>query len=166
MRSSILLLTLLLSGCVTVESSVSSAGPAFAPERFFLGRTNGQGTVKVVFAPARSVVVHGVGRMVNDDTIVLDQVVERTGRPSKKREWLLRRRSGGRYDGTLSDAVTPVVGEVAGNCFHVRYGMKAGVAVEQFLYLQPGGDAVLNRMTFRKLGVVVGRLNETIVRSD
>ncbi|WP_298686575.1 DUF3833 family protein [uncultured Sphingomonas sp.] len=160
------LLELLLSGCVSVQRPVASAAPAFVPEQFFLGRTEGLGTITVVLSAKRSIAVHGVGRMDRDDTIVLDQMVDRTGKPPKKREWRLRNERSGHYEGTLSDAVTPVSGDVAGNCFHVRYGMKSGIAVEQFLYLEPDGRTVLNRMTFRKLGFVVGRLEETIRRID
>ncbi len=166
MRAPITMLALLLPGSLGAAPPVANAVPIFVPERFFLGATEGLGTVKVFLSHRRALAVHGVGRMAGGDTIVLDQTVQRSGVPAKKREWRLRRLSDGRYAGSLSDAVGPVAGDVTGNCFHVRYGMKSGVAVEQFLYLQPDARTVLNRMSFRKFGVVVGQLEETIRRVD
>ena len=69
------------------------------------------------------------------------------------------------YRGTLADAVGLLVGDVVGNCFHVRYRMTSGVAAEHLLYVEPGGRTVLNRMVFRKMGINVGDMNETIRRT-
>jgi hypothetical protein len=40
------------------------------------------------------------------------------------------------------------------------------VTAEQWIYLQPGGRTALNRMRLTKLGITVGRLDETIRKLD
>ena len=42
--------------------------------------------------------------------------------------------------------------------------MAGGLIAEQRLSMQPDGDTALNRMTVRKLGVVVAVISETIRR--
>lgn len=44
--------------------------------------------------------------------------------------------------------------------------MKGGLAAEQFLYLQPDERTLLNRMTVRKFGLVVARVDERIFKSE
>ena len=80
--------------------------------------------------------------------------------------WCMRQVSPGRYAGTLSDAAGPVTGYADGNMLHLRFRMAGGLVAEQKLYLQPDGRTVLNRMTVRKLSVVVAKLAETIRQVD
>ena len=49
-----------------------------------------------------------------------------------------------------------------GNRLHLAYKMKNGMGVEQWIYLQPGGQVALNRMRVTKFGVPVATLEETI----
>ena len=84
------------------------------------------------------------------------------GHRPETRQWRFRRLGPNRYAGTLSDAAGPVAGEVQGNMLHLRYPMKGGVSAEQWIYLQPDGRTALNRMRLTKLGITVGRLDETI----
>ena len=96
--------------------------------------------------------------------IVLDQSVERGGRPATRRQWRLRPDGTRGYVGTLTDAVGPVSGAVDGNTLHLSFVMKGGLKAEQWLYLQPGGMVAHNVMLVRKLGMTVARLDETISR--
>ena len=165
MRTLLLLLALLPAGCAgQFHQALAAPDPIFLPKRFFVGSTEGTGTVKVMVSPPHATTVHGVGHMEADGTIVLDQTVEQAGAKTRHREWRLKQLSSGHYEGTLTDAVGPVIGDVVGNCFHVRYDMKSGIKAEQRLYVQPGSQTVLNRMVFRKMGVAVGNMSETIRR--
>ena len=56
----------------------------------------------------------------------------------------------------------PISGELSGNRLHLKYPMKDGLAAEQYMYLQPDRRTLLNRMTVRKWGMVVARIDETI----
>lgn len=168
MRILILPLGLLVAGFAFVppHAELAAPSPAFKAEQFFAGRTVGKGVIKSAFKPRASLSVESVGRVESDGTLVLDQRVERTGKPAEQRQWRIRKLAGGRYSGTLTGALGPVTGEVKGNCLHLRYKMKkGGFQASQYIYLQPGGRTALNRMSIHKLGVRVATVEETIRRA-
>ena len=141
--------------------SESAAMPQFRPDVFFAGGTTGVGTLKVVGRASVATYVEGTGRTLPDGTFQLRQRVTEGDKRPRTRVWRLRDQGGGVWSGTLTDATGPVTAEVRGNLFHVRYDGK-GVGVEQWLYLEPDGRTVKNTLVGRKLGVTVGRLEETI----
>lgn len=163
-----LLAAVLIGGCGSASPAPELAAPRplFRAEQFFAGRTEGRGSLKIMFKDAQQVRVEGQGRADADGSMVLDQIVWRSGHKPQKRQWRLRPVGGGRYEGTLTDATGRVQGEVRGNLFHLRYPMKGGVNAEQWIYLQPDGRTALNRMTITKFGMTVGRLEETIRKVD
>ena len=76
------------------------APPGSALERFFVGRTEGSGTVHIIMSGRHGVRDRATGRM-QGDTLVLDQVVEEEGKPARRRVWRLtrgRRQCGDRHD--------------------------------------------------------------------
>lgn len=137
-----------------------------APERFFLGRTEGQGTAHIILSGRRQVRHHGQGRMGRDGALLLEQVVEEEGKPARRRTWRLVRSGPNRFTGTISDARGPVTGEVRGNVLHISYRSTEGPSVEQWITVQPGGRSAHNRMVFRRFGMQVATLEETIRRVD
>ena len=141
------------------------AAPALAPEQFFVGRTEGTGVASVIMSGKHGVRVRSHGRIEGAGTLVLDQVVMEEGKPARKRTWRLVR-SGIRLSGTISDARGPVTGEIAGNVLHLRYRSVEGPSVEQWITFQPGGRIATNRMVFRKFGMSLGTLQETIRKVD
>lgn len=145
------------------RSGLAAASPVFSLQRFFVGRTEGVAALRIGFAPAREVNVHGSGRLEPDGTLVLTQIVERRGKKDERREWRITQVADGLYTGTLTGADGPVAGKARSNSLHLQYRLrKGGLDVEQWLYLQPDTRSVLNRMTVRKMGVLVGTLEETI----
>ena len=140
--------------------------PTFDPAAFFAGRTVGEGTIDVVLKSPEPLRVQGSGRTEADSTLILDQVVRRGGRAPERRQWRFRKLGPSRYAGTLTDATGPVAADVQGNRLHLRYPMKGGLQAEQWIYLRPDGQSAVNRMTIRKLGMVVARIDETIRRVD
>jgi hypothetical protein len=150
-----------------------AAAPAPAPappadlEHFFVGRTEGAGSVKMLVGGAHKVRDHSRGRIDKDGALLLDQVVEEEGKPARRRSWRLVRGGGGRIAGTITDAVGPVTGEISGNVLHLRYrAVEANAAVEQWITLLPGGRTATNRMIFRKFGFKVATLESSIARMD
>lgn len=142
----------------------SSAAPAprFDPLDFFAGRTEGVGRMKIALGPTREVRVHGRGLIQPDGTIVLDQDVDRENKPPEHRSWRIRETAPGVYAGSLSDAGGPIVGETVDGRLHLSYRSKSGYAVDQWMTLSPDGRSAVNRLTARKMGVVVAHLDETI----
>ena len=162
-----LLPLLALAACVSAppEPRLEAAAPFFDAVRFFEGATRGEGDLRVALSRARAVHVVGAGTVEPGGTLVLAQTVARDGAKPEQRVWRIRAVAPGRYTGTLSDAAGTVTGETAGNRLHLAFAMKGGLTAEQWLYLQPGGQTALNRMTIRKWGVPVAALTETIRRA-
>lgn len=151
------------AGAASVPAPVA-AGPTFDPIAFFSGQTEGSGRLHIVLSHPRAVHVHGQGTVTADGALRLVQEVDEEGKPASRREWVIRTIAPGRYAASLSDARGPVMVEVAGDRLHLRFHMAHGLAAEQWLLLAPGGQAARNRMIVRKLGIVVARLDEKIVR--
>ncbi|MBI0476974.1 DUF3833 family protein [Sphingomonas sp. MA1305] len=161
-----LLLALASAACVPSAhlQREQAAAPVFDPAAFFTGRTEGRGTLAVVFKGKQTTLVEGRGQIEPDGTIVLDQQVRRGQGAPSHRQWRLHPDGLGRYAGTLTDASGPVAGQVSGNRLHLSFPMKGGLRAQQWLYLQPGGQVARNRMVVTKFGIAVASLDETITR--
>lgn len=140
--------------------------PGFAPEHFFVGRTEGASVVHVMLSGRHGVRDHGRGHMDRSGALVLEQVVEEDGKPPRRRRWRLERAGANRVTGTISDASGPVTGELAGNVLHLRYRSAEGPSVEQWITFHPGGRTAHNRMVFRRFGLSVATLEGTIRRVE
>ena len=165
-RLSCLLFLLALPGCVGTHPGArdAGAGPAFSPIAFFAGDTVGEGILKIAFSSVRIVHVVGHGDVDADGALTLVQRVREGAKPERRRTWHIRPIGGDRYTGTLSDAAGPVSVIAHGAVVRIAYVAKGGFAVRQWLFLQPGGQVALNRLSVHKLGVRIAALRETITR--
>jgi hypothetical protein len=146
---------------------LAAAPPAAAPEHFFVGRTEGAGTVQMIMAGTHKVRDVSRGRLDRSGALILEQMVYEEGKPARRRSWRLARAGGNRVSGTISDAVGPVTGEISGNVLHLRYqAREASAQVEQWITLHPGGRTASNRMVFKKFGFRAATLNSTIRKLD
>lgn len=139
---------------------------ALTPEQFFVGRTEGSGTVSVILSSPHGVRDHSRGRMEPGGVLVIEQRVEEEGKPARNRTWRLVRSGSNRITGTISDARGPVTGEFQGNVLHLRYRLVEGSSVEQWITFHPRGRSARNRMTFRRFGVEVATVDQRIRRVD
>jgi hypothetical protein len=139
---------------------------AAGPEQFFVGRTEGEGRVSVILSGSHTVRAHSRGWMDRGGALLIDQIVEEEGKPARRRHWRLVRSGPNAITGTLSDASGPVTGDVAGNVLHLTYRSDEGPYVEQWITLHPNGRTAHNRMTFRRFGLGVATLEETIRRVE
>jgi len=155
---------------ILLAAAAAPAGspPAPAgPEAFFLGRTEGAGTVSILLSGAHKVVDRSRGRIDKSGALILDQLVEEEGKPVRRRSWRLVRAGGNRIAGTLSDAAGPVAGDIEGNVLHLRYRtVEGGASVEQWITLRPDGRTASNRMVFRRFGFKVATMDSVIRRLD
>ncbi len=153
----------LLAGCVPMPRIARPApAPRFDAIDFFTGHTEGRASLKVIFGKRHPVAVHGMGVMESDGTLLLDQIVEEAGQPSKKRQWRIRETTPDHYAGTLSDATGGVTGVTRGDRLELRFTMKGGFQAKQLLTLRPDGKAAHNVLIVRKFGMTVAVLDETI----
>ena len=145
----------------------AAPAPSSGLEHFFVGRTEGTGTVRMIMSGAHKVRDQSQGRLDKDGALLLDQLVEEEGKPTRRRSWRLVRAGGDRVTGTISDAIGPVTGEIGGNVLHLKYrSVEGNAAVEQWITLLPGGRTATNRMVFRKFGFKAATMESTIRRMD
>ena len=132
------------------------------PLRFFEGRTETQGTVKILMRkPYKSRGV-GVGTIEPDGSLTLVQQVHDEGKPMKQRRWKVRRAGPGRFTATMSEASGPVVIDKVGGQYRFRFKLQGNLAAEQMMIPLPGGRAARNTMKVKRLGVVVATTEGTI----
>ena len=157
---------LLLAGCTAPPPDPPDArAPRFDPLAFFAGRSTGTAQLRILWKAARPVHVESAGRRSADGSLlILEQRIAEAGKPPRDRQWRIRAAGPGRYTGTLSDAEGPVVIETAGNRLHIAFAGKDGLQYEQWLALARDGRSAHNILVARKLGFVLGRLDETIRR--
>ncbi|HEX8308513.1 MAG TPA: DUF3833 family protein [Allosphingosinicella sp.] len=146
---------------------LAAAPAATAPEHFFVGRTEGSGTVQMTVGGSHKVRDVSRGRLDKSGALLLDQMVYEEGKPARRRSWRLVRSGPNRVSGTISDAIGPVRGDISGNVLHLRYqARQASAQVEQWITLNPGGRTASNRMVFKKFGFKAAVLNSTIRKID
>jgi hypothetical protein len=166
MRLLPLLACFALAGCIGgYPAPRPAAAPVFDPIAFFTGRTEGRGSVRILFRARSALAVHGVGRVERDGSLVLDQRIARSGRAAERRQWRIRRTGPGRYAATLSSADGPVAVSVEGNLMRLDFRQK-GVAIHQDVLLAPDGRSAANHMVMTKLGLRVAAIEEHISRLD
>jgi hypothetical protein len=158
-------LALLLAAPASAAAPQAS-GAGFDVMRFFEGRTEGSGTLRVTLRSAQPIRVQSVGRRERDGSLAVRQTISEGSKPPRVREWRIREIAPGRYAGSLTDATGPVTGELKGGKLRIEYEMKGGFGVEQWLTAQPGGRSLANEMRVRKFGRVVAWVDETIRRVD
>ena len=154
---------LALTACSdTAPPEAKQAGPAFDPIAFFTGTSHGDARLDQLFKPARTVTVDSVGTLQANGSISLAQHIVTPGDKPRDRVWNLRMVAPGRYTGSLTDANGPVETIAIGRAIRIRYPMKSGLQVEQWLVALPGGRALDNRLNVTKWGMNVASLHERI----
>ncbi len=137
-------------------SAPAAAAPPGSPMKFFEGRTEGTGTIRILLGKTYRTRSIGHGHFERDGTMVFVQKVVDDGKPPHERRWKIRQTGPRQFTGTMSEAVGPVtIEEIAGR-FRFRFRMKGNLSVEQWLVPLAGGTAARNTLTIRKFGVKVG----------
>ncbi len=143
----------------------ASAGPVDRiadPLSFFEGRTESVSTVKVILKRSFKSRSLGRGKLLPDGTLDLVQKVEDEGAPPRERHWKIRQVGPGRFAGTMSEAVGPVVIEETPKGFRFRFKLKDNMAVEQWLIPVGNGGTARSLTTVRRFGIAVARSEGTI----
>jgi uncharacterized protein DUF3833 len=153
--------------CMLLAPILSIASPAATaqvadPLRFFAGRTETQGMVKVLFRKPYRTRSLGQGRIEPDGSLSLVQRVEDDGKPPRERRWRVHQVGPGRYSGTMSDATGPVDIEQVGNRYRFRFTMKGHLNVEQWLTPMVGATAARTTTRIRKFGMTVATTDGTV----
>lgn len=170
MRSRGVIVVALCLGLVCCRSLAparfAAALPEFQPDRFFEGTTHSWGVMETPSgAPTRrfTTIMEGVR---TGDTLVLTQHFRFDDGRTEERIWHVRRLDAHRYEGTAADVIGTARGQAYGNAFRWDYTLALSpsifsrVRVRQWMYLQEGGETMVNRVAISKLGVQVGQTTE------
>ncbi len=166
MNRAALLLPLALCSCMSDVVPIGAPDATLAPIDYFDGRSHGEGVLHTIAGGKSAVIVDSVGRRDGRGGLVLDQTIRQGSNPPRTRRWMMRPAGPGRFTGTLTDARGPVEVIVRGPHAEIRYVMTNGMQVEQRLALQKDRRTLVNRLSVRKWGVRVARLDETIRKLD
>jgi hypothetical protein len=138
---------------------------AFNPVEFFHGRTRGDGILKVIFQSSKRIVVDNEGTAEKDGWLLLKQTIQEPNKPPRIRYWRLKQAGPGRYEGTLTDAASPVRVDVEGSHVRIRYRGKDHLNFDQML-VPIGPREVRNRMRVKRFGIVFAHFDEIIRKVD
>ncbi len=168
----LLILASVTVGCAGPQvSEFAGVKPVFAPEKFFAGRAMAWGVLEDGAGnPTKRFTSVDVGTLVGD-TVTIAQTIRYSDGTSQSRSWKLKRIDANHYEGSADDIVGVAKGEAYGNALHLDYTIALSptnplthVELNQWLYLQDGGDNLISRTTISKLGVVVARSAEYVHR--
>ena len=141
------------------------ANAAFNPVEFFRGRTHGEGTLKIIFQSPKQMTVESEGKAEEDGSLLLKQVIHEPGKPPRTRFWRMRQTGPNRFEGTLTDAASPVRVDVAGDRLRIRYKGKDHLDFDQML-TPAGPKQVKNNMRVKRFGITVAHYDEVIRKLD
>lgn len=147
-------------------SYAAEPAPVFTLQNAFSGTSEGTGTLKFLFGKPRRLHVTSLGRAQADGTFRLEQTVTFEGEVPRNRVWRISAVGVDRFTATLSDAAGPVSGHTSGPRLFLRYRARGPFFMQQELRLMPDGSTIDNVGVVTLFGMAVGRLRETITRSD
>jgi hypothetical protein len=137
----------------------------FNPVDFFRGKTRGEGMLKIIFQSPKKMSVDSVGRAESDGSLVLEQVVHEPGKAARTRYWRLRQTAPDRFEGTLTDAASPVRVDVTKNGIRIRYTGKDHLDFDQLL-TPVSATEVRDQMRVKRFGIIVAHFDEIIRKLD
>jgi hypothetical protein len=155
----------LAAAAVALIVVAAPAQALFNPVDFFHGRTHGTGTLKIIFRAPERIEVDNEGAAEKDGSLLLKQVIHEPGKAERTRYWRLRQTAANRFEGTLTDAASPVRVDVARNGIRIRYTGKDHLNFDQLL-TPAGANEVHNQMRVRRFGIIVAHFDEVIRKLD
>jgi hypothetical protein len=145
--------------------AAARADAAFNPVEFFHGRTHGDGVLKIIFQSPKKMAVDSEGVAEKDGALLLKQTIHEPEKPPRVRYWRMRQTGANRFEGTLTDAASPVRVDVDGERIRIRYKGKDHLDFDQVL-TPMGPREVRNSMRVKRFGIVVAHFDETIRKLD
>lgn len=157
-----------LSACHSLKpADFAGTSPAFDILRFYTGHTRSTGLLASPRGhPLKRVATETWGRMEGGE-LHMTQDVKFDDDPPTRRTWVIRRVDEHHYEATSKNVTGKARGEAWGNALRLDYVLAlkpsnplSRVRMTHWMMLQPDGRTMLNDVTVRKLGVVVGRITE------
>ncbi len=159
----------LFAPAVAFAAVLALASPAqaagFNPVEFFRGHSHGDGVLKVIFQPSKTIKVDSFGSTEADGSLLLKQIIHEPEKPPRTRYWRMRQEGSHRFAGTLTDAAGPVRVDVNGDRVRIQYTGQNHLYFDQLL-TAVGPREVRNMMRVRRFGIVVAHFQEIIRKED
>jgi hypothetical protein len=149
------------AAALLVLVSAVPAHAAFNPVEFFRGRSEGEGTLKVIFRSTERIHTENVGRADKDGSLVLQQVIHEPGKPARTRYWRMRQTGQNLFEGTLTDAASSVRVDVTKAGIRIRYTAQNHLNFDQML-TPVSATEVHDTIRVSRFGIVVAHFDETI----
>lgn len=166
MRSILLTLVLLMSGCSSMKiEDYASFEPKFDLFAYFQGNTRGWGVFQDRGgALKRQFVVDIKGEVSADGELVMTEDFVWNDGEKSQRVWRIRQQDAHRYSGRAADVVGEAKGVAYGNALNWQYDLNLPVdgkvwrvSFDDWMYLQPDG-VLLNRAKMSKFGFTLGEV--------
>lgn len=154
-----------LAVAAVLTAAVPVQAAPFNPVDFFRGRTHGDGTLKVIFQSAKRITTDNEGQPEKDGSLVLQQVIHEEGKPPRTRYWRLRQTAPDRFEGTLTDAASPVRVDVTKDGIRIRYTAQNHLNFDQLL-TPINATEVHDEIRVKRFGITVAHFDETIRKAD
>ena len=161
-----------LSGCALKPRDFAGTTPAFDIMRFYTGHTRSTGVLESRNGkPLQRVTTETWGQL-KTGRLELTQDVRMGDHPPQRRVWEIRRTDAHHFEATTQSVIGIARGESEGNTFTFAYSLAlqpgnplSHVRMKHWMYLQPDGKTMLNRVTVRKAGLLIAQISEVFVRS-
>lgn len=155
---------LALAGTVLMLGTpfASAQQPQADPLRFFAGRTETHGTMKIIFRKPYRTNSIGEGRIESDGSLTLVQRVADDGQAPHERRWRVRETGPDQYAASMSEATSPVTIDKSGDRYRFRFTMKGNLNVEEWLTPLPGDRAASTVTKVRRFGMTVATAQSVI----
>lgn len=153
---------------IAAAIAIIASAPAHAalnPVEFFRGHTHGSGILKIIFQSPKRIEVDSEGKAERDGSLVLQQVIHEPGKPPRTRYWRMRQTAPNAFEGTLTDAASPVRVDVTKEGVRIRYTGQDHLNFDQML-TQVSPTEVHNAMRVKRFGFTVAHYDETIRKTD
>lgn len=163
--AAILPILALLAACSTMApQSFEGSSPRFDPVQYFDGPTRSWGVIESRRGNPRSRFrTEMMGRREGDALVITQDFTFEDGR-KQQRVWRIRRVDDHRYEATSPDVSGIAPGVAYGNAFHWEYELGRNpftrVHMNHWMYLQAGGEVMINRVIISKLGVILAETTE------
>lgn len=149
--------------------------PELVLEDYFKGKTTAWGVFRDRFGKVRKQFVVDVTGEWDEKAqkLVLREDFQYDDGTTETREWHLNKTGANSYEGTAANVVDTAKGETSGNAFHFnyRFDLPVGdstwrVTFDDWMYLQPDGETLINIATISKWGVRLGTVHIFFRKDD
>ena len=158
---------LALGACGTAMKiqDFANTEPKLVPEEYFAGEMKAWGLSQDRPGAVKRQFVVDINASWDGSKLTLVEDFTYDDGETEQRPWVLEKQSEGRYTGTAGNVIGPAIIEVAGNAMNLRYtfDLEAGgktyrVDFNDWMFLQPDGQRMINRATVSKFGFRVGEV--------